>query len=282
MNIATTCPEFLAPEDRDALTDLFDGIEILPLTCLLFECDEYQTIEDNRILPDDFIYIPRKGNLRCTVGDVSRDVGPGHFIMVSAGQAHSVTMAEGTDSYEVFALHLHAVDATGHRFFDKLATPFGILADRTLWFKKLATCAHLLGSSHPMGTPFFQQVVTWLLYEQLMHGNRLRALPKKQDSRITQLTGMVRGDCATPWTVTEMAKYCNLSAGRFRQLFRECTGTSPKKFVIGVRLAQARSLLATEPDLSVSEIAYRVGMPDTRHFHHAYRHAFGETPRGKT
>jgi AraC-like DNA-binding protein len=281
MNRASALPEFLTAKDRESITDLFGGIEILPLSCLLYESDEFKTISDNRILPDDFIYVPRKGILRCTVGDVSREVGPGHFIMVSAGQRHGVTMAEGTDSYEVFALHMHAVDANGHRFFDKLATPFGFLADQALWFKKLAACTHLLGCSHPMGKPFFRQAVTWLLYEQLMHGNRLRPMPVKQDIRITRILGRVRENCAAAWTVTRMAQLCNLSTGRFQQLFRKCTGTSPKRFVLGVRLAQARALLATQPDLSVSDIAVCVGMPDTRHFHHAYRDAFGKTPRGK-
>ena len=55
--------------------------------------------------------------------------------------------------------------------------------------------------------------------------------------------------------------------------------STPKKYVQKVRLSYARSLLATEPSLTVEQVANRVGIPDAHYFHAIYRQAFGETPK---
>jgi AraC-like DNA-binding protein len=279
MNIPTTLPDYLTDAQRQSIRDLFTEVEILPISCLLYEADEQRVIGGNRQIPDDFIYAPKRSRLVCTVEGETREIGPGEFMMVTADAIHGVTLADGFDSYEVFALHMHAIDGRGHRFFERLNSPFGVLANYEQWFEKFAACTHLMGRLDDVAVTYFQHTLTWLLYEQLLGGNPLQQLPQKMDDRISRLLGRVRLDCAQEWTVTSMAKICHLSISRFRELFGQNTSTSPKKYIQKTRLSHARSLLATDPSLSVEEVANRVGISDAHYFHAIYRKQFGETPK---
>jgi hypothetical protein len=77
MNAPYAFPDALSAEGREAVSAVFAGIEILPMSCQLFQCDEYRTIPSNRKLSDDWIYIPKTGSRRCTVAGRTRDIGPG-------------------------------------------------------------------------------------------------------------------------------------------------------------------------------------------------------------
>lgn len=280
MNKSSTLPEHLSPADRTAIHSLITGVEILPLSALFFRADEYQVMRPkNRIIADDFIYVPHRGRLNCHVRGVRREIGPGEFMVVTAGVEHGVTMAEGTEYYEVYALHMHALDTSGNRFLDRLEGSYGILPERDWWFSTLATCVHLMGQPEGAGVPFFKQAVLWLLYGQLMQGNRLREQTRPLDDRISRLLHLIRNNPGRDWSVTRMAKACNLSVSRFRELFGHCIGSPPNKYLQKIRLAHARSLLATAPHLSVEQVARQVGVKDAHYFHAIYKKMFGETPR---
>jgi AraC-like DNA-binding protein len=46
-----------------------------------------------------------------------------------------------------------------------------------------------------------------------------------------------------------------------------------------VRLSLARSLLVTMPELTVVQVADKVGISDPHYFHAVYKNRFGETPK---
>jgi len=279
MNVASTLPEYLSSEQGQAIEELVEGLEFLPISCLFHRGDEFRVIHANRIIPDDFIYFPSKGALDCKVGDESRLIKPGEFIMVPAGQHHGVTMAEGIEDYAVYALHMHLYDLTRYRFLKKLDSPFGAVSDPDAWMPRLAACTCLMGRNPETGGLYMERVVADLLVEQLLRGQRLQKLPVKTDQRIARLLARIRMHPSEHWTVTRMAEQCHLSVSRFRELFVACTGTPPKKYVQKVRLSLARSLLMTMPSLTVEQVADRVGISDAHYFHAIYKKRFGETPR---
>ena len=279
MNIPSSLPDHLDKSQRDALKNIFVDMEILPISGLLFYADEQRVIHRKRVLPDDFLYIPKKGRLVCTVEKRTQEIGPGEFMIVEAGKPHGVTMAEGVKSYEVFALHMHAIDGAGHRFLKRVPSPFGTLLHKKMWFDKLATLVHLMGRSEDVSIEYFNETVKWLLYEQCMQGIQYRELPQKIDSRISELLSILRKKYTKNWTVTDMAKQCHLSTSRFRELFVQSTGETPKRYIQGIKLSQARSLLATKSSLSVEEVAAQVGISDAHYFHAIYKEWFGETPK---
>ena len=78
-------------------------------------------------------------------------------------------------------------------------------------------------------------------------------------------------------TNKHLAQRCGISEVYFRRLFREQTGTTPKQYVLNIRLQHAKRLLS-ETALSVGEIAERCGFSNPYHFSRTFREQTGTTP----
>ena len=81
-------------------------------------------------------------------------------------------------------------------------------------------------------------------------------------------------------SVTAVAKRQGITPRYLHMLF-ETEGTSFSQFVLRQRLALAHGMLAdTRQDhLTITAIAYAAGFGDLSHFNHAFRRAYGVTPR---
>lgn len=73
------------------------------------------------------------------------------------------------------------------------------------------------------------------------------------------------------------AAMCHLSEGRFAHLFKGCTGTSPKRYVTGIKVETALRLLSTT-NLSLQEVAEAVGIEDVNYFSRLVKKHTGKTP----
>ncbi|HSE26457.1 MAG TPA: helix-turn-helix transcriptional regulator, partial [Pyrinomonadaceae bacterium] len=62
------------------------------------------------------------------------------------------------------------------------------------------------------------------------------------------------------------------------RLFKKITGSTPHNYLAGIRSTRAQQLLA-DSNLSITEIAARVGYLSASHFTKAFRQATGTTPR---
>ncbi len=78
-------------------------------------------------------------------------------------------------------------------------------------------------------------------------------------------------------SLEEMAQSFNLSASRFRHLFKAETGVSPAYYLKRLGMQEARELLETT-FLSVKEIMSKLGVHDKRHFTEDFKRAYGSTP----
>ena len=77
--------------------------------------------------------------------------------------------------------------------------------------------------------------------------------------------------------VREIAAEIGVGYETFRKLFRRYQGASPKEYRVRRRIDQARHLLSAE-QLSVKEIAVRLGYPDVAAFVKQFRRVTGKTP----
>jgi len=83
---------------------------------------------------------------------------------------------------------------------------------------------------------------------------------------------------AEPMKLEELAGMEYLSVSRYSALFRQLTGASPQKYLIDLRLKNAREMLIST-DLSVSEVARSVGYDDALYFSRLFRKHLGLSPR---
>lgn len=76
---------------------------------------------------------------------------------------------------------------------------------------------------------------------------------------------------------TQLAERGNISEVYMRQLFRERLGTSPKQYVLELRIQKAKQLLC-ESGAPVGEIAAACGFTAIYHFCRVFKGAVGQTP----
>lgn len=77
--------------------------------------------------------------------------------------------------------------------------------------------------------------------------------------------------------IDELADLCYMSRSTFKREFQSVYGESPATWLRKKRLDKAHELLRLG-DLSISEIAFRVGFSDLAHFSKSYKHHFGHNP----
>ena len=97
------------------------------------------------------------------------------------------------------------------------------------------------------------------------------------DRRIELVISKIETELAHPWETAELAALVNLSASRFRHLFKEETGQTTSQYLRDVRLQRAELLLRTT-FLSIKEVMSEAGLPSRSHFVQYFKRKYGLTP----
>lgn len=78
-------------------------------------------------------------------------------------------------------------------------------------------------------------------------------------------------------TVEELAAMEFLGVSRYRELFRQETGTSPSEYIASLRTERAKYLLS-QTDMTIAEIAEAVGYENRHYFQAVFKARVGITP----
>lgn len=97
------------------------------------------------------------------------------------------------------------------------------------------------------------------------------------DRRVELVISHIEADLAHSWETAELAALVNLSASRFRHLFKEETGQSTGHFLRERRLQRAEFLLRTT-FLSIKEVMIEAGLTSSSHFVQYFKRKYGATP----
>lgn len=96
---------------------------------------------------------------------------------------------------------------------------------------------------------------------------------EKLDSLIIELNKHY----ARPWSIEQMAQYCNLSSDYMSHLFKEYLSLSPIQYLTRIRINKAKDLLLDE-SITIADIAYLVGYNDPLYFSRLFRKKEGVSP----
>jgi AraC-like DNA-binding protein len=96
--------------------------------------------------------------------------------------------------------------------------------------------------------------------------------------RFQRLLAQVDQHFAERFTVGQAARLVGMSKAQFTRQFKQASGTTFVAYVTHIRLSQAARLLKS-PDLTIAEVASRVGFSDQSYFDRCFKRAFGQTPR---
>jgi AraC family transcriptional regulator len=75
-----------------------------------------------------------------------------------------------------------------------------------------------------------------------------------------------------------LAALAGISVRHFERAFRQSTGVPPHAYVMERRLHMARGLLTNQPELTIEQIALRLGFANSSHFSSAFRRRTGFKP----
>lgn len=110
-----------------------------------------------------------------------------------------------------------------------------------------------------------------LLYQLLLG---LRHQTRDWQIRREGIENALRGE---PTSVAAMAAACSLSRSHFTRKFQRATGISPWRYIMTRRIIRAKDLLSNT-DLSIKEIAVRVGFEDPNYFSRLFHKETGSSP----
>jgi AraC family transcriptional activator of pobA len=100
---------------------------------------------------------------------------------------------------------------------------------------------------------------------------------RQQADRLARLFEYVRANYAERITVEQATRLVHMSQSQFMKVFKRVAGMTFVAHVTRVRVNEALRLLR-ESDLTIAEIAVRIGFPDQSYFDRRFKQAFGKSP----
>ncbi len=97
------------------------------------------------------------------------------------------------------------------------------------------------------------------------------------DDTVAIAVDYLRENLGNPIRVDQVARYAGISRRALEIRFRRHLGKSIYETALDFKFELALDLLA-QPDILVSDIAYRIGYPDTKSFSRAFRQRFKKSP----
>lgn len=97
------------------------------------------------------------------------------------------------------------------------------------------------------------------------------------DARLAEAIRQMHGDPARPWTVAQLAKKAALSRSGFFDRFTRNVGLPPMEYLLAWRMAIAKDLLRHH-DMSIGEVAERIGYGSASTFSTAFSRYVGQPP----
>ncbi len=200
-----------------------------------------------------------------------------HCVLYKPNQPQNI-IHYGADNADVIWMHFsgYGVEEILHSLELNEVTP---LINNTAGFKHL-----LLQMTYELTTPSRNSELicqNYLLTFLLMCSQRIKGLSSSDlpSSKVRPaINHMLNNYTKNSLSIHNYAQMCYLSDSRFSHLFRDVTGTTPHKYILKLRIDNAKNLLATS-NLAISEVAVCVGFSDPYHFSRVFSKNVGISPK---
>jgi AraC-like DNA-binding protein len=151
--------------------------------------------------------------------------------------------------------------------------------------ERLSTLVRLVGEEASESRPGRELVLTRLVEVLLIEA--LRTAPAEDappgllrglgDERLAPAIRQMHNHVSRSWTVVLLAKSAALSRSAFFERFARTVGVTPMEYLLAWRMAVAKDLFRSQ-DLSVAEVAERVGYGSASTFSTAFTRHVGQPP----
>ncbi|MXN44395.1 helix-turn-helix domain-containing protein [Shinella kummerowiae] len=150
---------------------------------------------------------------------------------------------------------------------------------------RLSTLVTLLVEEAAFDRPGRDLVLARLVEILLVEALRLQQTPDAPaglmrglgDARLAEAVRQMHTDPARPWTMADLAKEAALSRSAFFDRFSRNVGVPPMEYLLAWRMALAKDLLRRS-DITIAEVAERVGYGSASTFSTAFSRYVGQPP----
>lgn len=129
--------------------------------------------------------------------------------------------------------------------------------------------------------PFYEQCCQGLFIDFLTAAARKNeyniSSAQSQNKMIYDICKIMHERYAENLTIEQYAKISNISPGRFTHIFTRTIGTSPKQYLLKIKLEHALELISNT-DLSIAQISDLVGISDCNYFSRLFKKHTGHPP----
>jgi AraC family transcriptional regulator len=230
---------------------------------------------------------PKKHYMRSEGLKLDKPLPAGSITVVPAGSSVLCSRQGSADSLFIY-LEPSIVErvATESFEFDPTRTvvpPFVGLSVPELRSAMLAVDAEL--SAGGVGGPLVAESLANILAVHLIrHTTGARRLPVSADGVLSRrklhtVIEYIMENLEGNLTLEQMAAVAHLSPYHFARQFKATTGLPPYQYVIARRVERAQHLLRADDELSIVEVALRVGFSDQSKFSFHFKRIVGVTPR---
>ncbi|HWK49355.1 MAG TPA: AraC family transcriptional regulator [Steroidobacter sp.] len=151
--------------------------------------------------------------------------------------------------------------------------------------KRLAQLVHMVGeesADEKPGSEFMLSKLVEMLLVEAMRSTSAGSAPPGLlrglgDERLAAALKQMHARIDHAWSVTELARVAALSRSSFFERFTRTVGVAPMEYLLAWRMEIAKDLL-TRDELTVAEVAERVGYGSTSTFSVAFSRHVGQAP----
>ena len=120
------------------------------------------------------------------------------------------------------------------------------------------------------------------LQELIIYLSKCYVLAESPDAtsllRIADVIALLEKEYMNPWNLDDLVKIANMSKGNLIRIFKNATNQTPIEYLVDIRMQRAIELLS-KTDLTVTEIAYKVGFGDSNYFSRHFRDKINSSPK---
>jgi AraC-like DNA-binding protein len=239
---------------------------------------------DEHLHDNTEIIFVRKGLYSTALNDHELELPPGHVLIVGPGNRHADFCRPPLEYHAVrFDIHQVADGYPIHILRNHLAPERHVhaIGDKII-LKTLDALVREEQRSSPFAYPLQQalaQELLWRVLNDLPETilNPLLAKRTRESELLVRLTHLFEKHASKPLKVKDLAEALHMSESTLAHTCTGLLGVSPAKAFTRYRLEKAARMLRSS-NLSVKEIATKLGFHDESHFIHSFQKEHHTTP----
>jgi AraC-like DNA-binding protein len=237
----------------------------------------YRPVAVGRILPEFQIVYVSAGEGVFKSGDVSYSVNPGSVLLVLPGIKHSYHPLLETGWHEYWVgfkgAYFSGLIKEGRFSPDQVFFQIGL-------HDSIVSLFNLIFDEIKIQRPLYQikacAAILSLIAEVLTRDRRKEQLNSYQKT-VEKAKCLMESNVFSEIDLSSIADQLGISTSRLNEIFKTYTSMTPYQYYIQIKIYKAENLLEQQ-DLSVKEVAHKMGFEDQYYFSRLFKNKTGVSP----